>query len=196
MIAIPDKNFFTPQDYLDWEAQQPVKYEYVDGDVYAMTGGTLPHTDIALNFATNLRNRLREKGCKAFMSDAKVGITEQGPFFYPDVAVTCHPSDLAAIDYLRHPCLIAEVLSPSTEAYDRGGKFAHYRQLESLKEYLLISAEEVAIDVFRLNERGKWELTPYIAGDEIELTSFNLTIPIAALYEDVVLASLQTEQAS
>lgn len=185
MIATLNRQLMSPEEYLEWEAHQDTKHEYIDGEVYAMTGGTLPHNDIAVNLTTALKNHLRGKGCKVRMADAKLGITENGPFFYPDVLVTCDPRDRTALKFVQFPCLIAEVLSPGTEGYDRGGKFTQYRRLETLREYVLINAESIGVDIFRLNERGKWELTPYAQGDEIELISVDFKFPIELLYEDV-----------
>jgi len=181
--------FFSPEKYLEWEERQEIRYEYVNGEVYAMTGGTLPHSGIALNFGVLLKNHLRGRGCQVFNSDAKVGVKEKGPFFYPDVNVTCDPRDRTALKFVQHPCIIAEVLSPSTEAYDRGSKFAQYRRFESLKEYVLISSDSINVEIFRLNEKGKWELTPYGEGDEIELTSVDFKFSIDLLYEDINLVS-------
>ncbi len=120
----------TPQEYLEWEVQQPLRYEYFNGQVFAMAGGTLPHADIALNLASLLREPLRGR-CKVRNSDAKVGITDDGPFTYPDLSISCDERDRTARQFIRYPCVIIEVLSPSTEAYDRGGKFALYRRLEN-----------------------------------------------------------------
>ena len=89
MIAQPQHQQLTPQEYLEWEEQQPIKYEYINGEVFAMTGGTLPHNSIAVNLTSALKNHLRGKGCKVFMADAKVGVSLQGPFHYPDVMVSC-----------------------------------------------------------------------------------------------------------
>ncbi len=125
----------TPQEYLEWEAQQPLRYEYFNGEVLAMAGGTLPHGDIALNLASLLRESLRGH-CKVRNSDAKVGITDSGPFTYPDLSISCDERDHTARQFIRYPCVIIEVLSPSTEAYDRGGKFALYRRLSTLQEYV------------------------------------------------------------
>lgn len=158
-----------------------------------MTGGTIPHGTIALNLATALKLHLRRSGCRVFNSDIKVGITEKGPFHYPDLSVSCDERDRAAIEFIEHPCLIVEVLSPSTEAYDspsetlceRGGKFAHYHTIKTLQEYVLIDAEQFSVECFRLNAAGKWELTHYLAGDEVELTSVMFRCSIALLYEDV-----------
>lgn len=188
MVAIQHLHL-TPQEYLDWEPRQEIRYEYVSGEIYVMTGSTLPHSEIAVNFTTLLKNHLRGSGCRILSSDAKIGITSNGPFLYPDASVTCEPKDRTALKFALYPSLIAEVLSPATEAYDRGGKFALYRRLENLKEYVLISAETISVEIFRLNEKGKWELTPYIEGDEIHLTSLDLCFPIERLYEDINLIS-------
>lgn len=198
MIANANLSPMSPQEYLEWEEHQPIKYEYVNGEVFAMTGGTLPHNSIALNLASTLKNHLRGKGCKVFMADAKLGVSEQGPYHYPDVMVTCDERDQAARKTVQYPCLIAEVLSPSTEAYDRGGKFAHYRRLKTLKEYVLINAENMSVECYRINERGKWELTHYLIDEitpeaketEVHLTSVDFRFPISLLYEDVEFATL------
>lgn len=114
-----------------------------------------------------------------------MGITEKGSFFYPDVLVTCNAQDRQAIQVIQFPKLIVEVLSPGTEAYDRGAKFAQYRRLESLQEYVLINSESIGLDIFRLNDRSKWELTYYTNGDKIELVCIEFKFPIELLYEDV-----------
>lgn len=175
----------TPRSYLDWEQQQERRYEYVNGDVFAMKGGTIAHGTIALNLATLLKLHLRGSGCRVFNSDIKVGITENGPFRYPDLSVSCDERDRPAVEFIEHPSLIVEVLSPSTEAYDRGGKFAHYRQIKTLQEYVLIDAERFSVECFRLNAAGKWELTHYFDDEDMELTSVAFHCSIALLYEDV-----------
>ena len=187
-------SFMSPQEYLEWEEQQPIKYEYVNGEVFAMTGGTLPHNSVALNLASALKNHLRGQGCKVFMADAKLGVSDIGPYHYPDVMVTCDKRDQNARKIVQFPCLIVEVLSPGTEAYDRGDKFAHYRRIKTLKEYVLVDAEIRSVECYRINERGKWELTPYIIDEtnsevtdiEVELDSINFSCQLSLLYEDVV----------
>ena len=185
MIAELNQSRVSPQEYLDWEPLQTLRYEYVDGEIYAMTGGTLPHSEIAGNLIALLKPHLRGSGCRVLGSDGKIGVTDNGPFLYPDVSVACDRRDRGALKFARHPQLIAEVLSPSTEAYDRGEKFALYRRLESLKEYVLISSEAISVDVFRLNEKHRWELIPYGEGDEIQLLSVNLSFRVEQLYEDI-----------
>nr|RNJ65346.1 MAG: Uma2 family endonuclease [Leptolyngbya sp. IPPAS B-1204] len=197
MIAHPQPQFMTPQEYLDWEEQQPLKYEYINGEVLAMTGGTIPHNDIALNLASALKNHLRGKGCKVQMADVKVGVSQNGPFYYPDVMVSCDPRDQRAQRVIYHPCLIVEVLSPSTEAFDRGKKFRHYRQIETLKEYVLIDADRMNVECYRINEKGKWELTAYSPeASEVELTSIDFACPITLLYEDVVFPEDNSDEIS
>lgn len=201
MIAIPDKPYMTPDEYLAWEEKQELRYEYVDGVVYArneiygMTGGTLPHNDIALNLYSALRSPVRTKGCRVNVADVKVQTSENGAFFYPDLLVSCHPQDKTALKFVRRPCIIVEVLSPATESYDRGAKFAQYRRLESLREYVLISSDSINVEIFRLNDRNKWELTPYAAADTIQLSSIDFECPIELLYEDVELSPQEKDDA-
>ena len=193
MVAVPKPDKMSPQEYLDWEEKQPIKYEYMNGRVFAMTGGTIPHNEIALNLATALKIYLRGKGCKVLMADAKLGVSEKGSFYYPDLMVTCDEKDRRAIKIIYHPCLVVEVLSPGTEAFDRGKKFKNYRNISTLKEYVLIDAREMTVECFRPNKNGVWELYNYGEGDEVTLTSVDLSFPIEMLYEDVILEGVEEE---
>ncbi|NEP40699.1 MAG: Uma2 family endonuclease, partial [Okeania sp. SIO2H7] len=175
------------------EEKQQIKYEYINGRVFAMTGGTIPHNDIALNLATALKIHLRGKGCKVSMADAKLGVSEKGSFHYPDVMVTCDERDRRATKVIYHPCLVVEVLSPGTEGFDRGKKFQNYRRISTLKEYVLVDAREMAVECFQPNENGVWELYNYGEGDEINLTSVDFSFPMEMLYEDVVLEGVEQE---
>ena len=194
MIATPDKLPMSPAEYLAWEERQELRYEYLDGVVYprndiiGMTGGTVPHNDIALILYTALRAPMRQRGCRVNVADVKVQIGANGAFFSPDLLVSCHPQDLSALKYVRHPTVIIEVLSPATESYDRGAKFAQYRRLQSLREYGLISSERINVELFRLNDRQKWELAPYGPGDTVELISLEFACPIDLLYDTVELS--------
>ncbi len=202
MIAQSNSPVISPPEYLDWESQQPVKYEYINGEVLAMTGGTLGHNSIALNIASALKTHLRGKGCKVFMADAKVGISTNGPFFYPDIMVTCDHTDQNARKIIDHPCLIVEVLSPNTEARDRGYKFRNYRQINTLQEYVLIDAEKMNVECYRMNEKNKWELTPYNFDEtpnsdrivNINFTSVDYQCPLEMLYEDVIFSTQNAEE--
>ncbi|BAU43816.1 Uma2 family endonuclease [Leptolyngbya sp. O-77] len=190
MIAEPQFHRRSPQEYLDWEATQSVKHEYLDGEVFAMTGGTIAHNLISGNFYALLKSHLRGKGCRAFIADVKVQVSERGAYFYPDVMVSCDERDRPAVNLIQHPCLIVEVLSPTTEAFDRGEKFRRYRQLPTLQEYVLIDATQISVDRFRRLSETQWELQSFAAEDTLELTSIDWQGAIALLYEDVSFESI------
>ncbi|GAB4352262.1 MAG: Uma2 family endonuclease [Cyanophyceae cyanobacterium] len=197
MVANFDRQFMDPEAYLAWEATQPVRHEYLDGEVYAMTGGTLPHNDLAINLTVALRSLLRGTGCKVRMADAKVQLDGGKSYVYPDVVVSCDGRDRAATDAIRSPILIIEILSPGTERYDRGDKFKRYRRLSSLREYVLIDSTQISVDRYYLNDSGEWVLTSYPAVDwdrdedwgaiAVELLSLGFELTLGQLYEDVVL---------
>jgi Uma2 family endonuclease len=187
----------TPAEYLDWEEQQELRHEYLNGEVYAMTGGTMNHSQIAGNFTTLLNIHLRSSGCRVLNSDVKVQIAASNDYIYPDVSVTCDDRDKTATKFISHPCLIVEVLSPSTAAYDRRDKFNLYRRSDSLQDYVLVDTQKIEIDIYSKNdlaeptlcERGRWEIMSYVAGDSIELTSINLTFPIEQVFENIIFDS-------
>lgn len=136
MMATPHPQNMTVEAYLEWEPRQERRYEYGDGVVLAMAGGTRPHNDIAINFLTALRPHVRVQGCRINIADAKVKVSPS-LYRYPDVGVSCDERDLSALQAIQFPKLIVEVLSPGTEAFDLGLKFKEYRSLPSLEEYLL-----------------------------------------------------------
>ena len=175
----------TPEEYFAWEEQQEVKHEYFDGEVFAMTRGTLKHSRIGGNFHSLLDTHLENSGCQLFTSDARIKIESMNKFVYPDVSVTCDERDLDAEQFVTYPCLIIEVLSPSTETYNRKKKFKLYQRSTSLIDYVLVSTEEIEIEVFHKNDRRKWEVTNYIAGDVVELESIKLTFPIERIYRGI-----------
>jgi Uma2 family endonuclease len=192
MIATPQEQpKMTVEEYLAWEAQQDCRYEYVNGEVFAMTGGTIPHNDIALNLYTALRPHLRSRGCRVNVSDVKVQVTPQSPYYYPDVIVSCDPQDLNARQFIEKPKLIAEVLSPGTSGKDRGEKFNYYLKIPSLQEYILIDSETISVERYSHGEGRMWLYYPYTAGDMITLSSIGLEFPIELLYEGVVLEGLE-----
>lgn len=185
MVANPSYSYVSPEDYLQGEQSSPIKHEYRDGEVYAMAGASNTHVIIAGNMFAMLRNKLRGSGCQAYISDTKAQIESINVYYYPDVIVSCDQRDRAFDNFLRYPCLIIEVLSPSTEAFDRGDKFADYRQLESLQEYVLVSQTRKNVECFRRNSEGQWVLYPYGAEDSIHLASIDFRCAIADVYEDV-----------
>lgn len=193
MVAVPIDHYVSPEDYLADEATRPNKHEYRDGYVYAMAGGTDAHVTIALNCWALLRGHLRNRNCRAYALDMKARIEALNCYYYPDVMVTCDERDRPTSLFKRYPCLIVEVLSEATEAFDRGDKFADYRQIESLQEYVLISQTRLQVEVFRRNEEGLWVLHPYGKGDRVSLTSVGWEGAIADFYEAVDLPNLTGE---
>jgi Uma2 family endonuclease len=186
MVAARDNTQrFTPEEYFAWEEQQLERHELIEGQVYAMTGGTVNHSQIAVKFISLLDNHLSGSGCKTLNSDCRVNIIESDNYTYPDLSVTCDERDKTTAKYITYPCLIIEVLSFSTEAYDRGGKFRMYRQNPILQDYVLVSSEKIEIDLYRKTKSGSWEIINYQAGDKIELKSVNLTFPIERIYEGI-----------
>jgi Uma2 family endonuclease len=187
MIASPQQNYVTVEEYLHLEEQSDIKHEYIDGYIYAMAGALDPHVTIALNLASLLRNHVRGSGCRVYIADMKARIESLNRFYYPDVMVTCDQRDGETPGYKRFPCLIVEVLSNSTEAFDRGDKFADYQTLETLQEYVLINTKRQRVECFRRNEQGLWVLQSYTAEHQsFRLNSVDFEQTMAALYEDVV----------
>ena len=186
MIAIPQQpQKMTIEEYLVWELDQDIRYEYINGEVFAMTGGTIPHNDLALNLYRNLYPHLRPRGCRVNVSDVKVQVTPKSPYFYPDLIVSCHPDDLNARKFIQNPTLIVEVLSPSTSNKDREEKFRYYLTMPSLQEYILIDAEKIYVERYCRGEGRMWLYYPYTTGDIITLSSIEFEFPIEILYDGV-----------
>lgn len=183
MVALPDRLSMSPEEYLAWEPTQEERYEYWDGTVVAMSGETRNHNRICINFFKLLDDRLNlpyEIYILAVKLQAELG----QKYFYPDVVVTCDDRDNDP-QLVQFPSLIIEVLSPSTEAVDRGTKFAKYRQFSTLQEYVLVQVEQPGVEMFRRNQQGQWVLSEYGLGDSLQLESVNLEIAIADLYRQV-----------
>ena len=186
MVATALSTLLTADAYLQGEADAMIRHEYVRGEVYAMAGAGDGHVRISGNVFALLKAHLRGSGCSVYMADMKVRVKEDEAFFYPDVLVTCDPADLQR-NYTKYsPSLIVEVLSVSTEGYDRGEKFALYREINSLQEYVLIDPRSYRVDVFRRNANNRWELFAFTSVDsQVELASLNFQAAMAAIYEDV-----------
>ncbi len=182
---------FSIDDYMGWEAEQAERHEYLNGEVFAMTGARDTHNTIALNIASGLRATLRGTPCRAFIADMKLRVDAADAVFYPDVLVTCDPRDKTpeADSAKRHPSLIVEVLSESTAAYDRGLKFEHYRKIDTLREYLLVEQDRRHIDLFRRGEDGRWVLESVGDKDKIELLDPGVTLTLDEIYEDVAFSA-------
>jgi len=192
MVALPDYILMSAEEYLVWEPTQEQRYEYWDGEVVAMSGGTRNHNRISLNFSKLLDDALAERSCEVYIVDIKVQVEPGQKYFYPDVVVTCDERDDDP-QLVQFPCLIIEVLSPSTEAVDRGKKFAKYRQSPSLQEYVLVQVAQPGVEVFRRNEQGKWVLSEYNLDEILRLESVDVEIAIAHLYRQVQFEAEATE---
>jgi Uma2 family endonuclease len=175
----------TLEAYLEWEPQQDWRYEYANGEIFAMTGGTIPHNDLALNFYTALRPHIHSRGCRMNVSDVKVQVDPKSPYYYPDVVISCDPNDLNARKFIRNPKIIVEVLSPGTSTRDRGEKFSNYLKMPSLQEYLLIDSEAISVERYCRGEGRMWLYYPYAAGDTIALSSIEFELAIELLYEGI-----------
>lgn len=187
MSQVQTKSFFSADDYLALEEHSPEKHEYLAGEIFAMVGATDAHVTITMNLAFLLRPHVRGRPCRLYMLDMKLRVETADAFFYPDLLVTCTPEDHASPRFKSQPTVLVEVLSKTTAAFDRGQKFAIYRQIPSLREYVLIEQERMSVECFRRDERDRWVLQSYGPGDRVELSSLEFSSPIEALYEDVAL---------
>ncbi|MCC5616392.1 Uma2 family endonuclease [Nostoc sp. CHAB 5836] len=192
MVALPDRILMSAEEYLVWEPTQEERYEYWDGEVVMMSGATRNHNRVSLNFSKLLDDALAERSCEVYIVDVKVQVEPGRKYFYPDVVVTCDERDIDP-QLVQFPCLIIEVLSPSTEAADRGKKFAKYRQFLTLQEYVLVQVTQPSVEVFRRKDQGKWVLSEYSLGDILRLESVDVEIAIAHLYRQVQFESETTE---
>jgi Uma2 family endonuclease len=174
----------TPEEFLAFENASPSKHEYVRGEIFAMSGTSSGHNEVVQNIGSLLRGHLRGRRCRTYVENIKLRVEAANAYFYPDVFVTCDPRDRSDTLVKRHAVLIVEVLSESTASYDRGEKFADYRKLESLKEVLLVDSRQQLVDLYRKNEHGIWEILPLEITGSITLESVELTVPVAALYDD------------
>lgn len=184
MIANPQRSKMTAEAYLEWKLHQDGRHEFVNGEAIAMTGGTVPYNDIALNFYRALYPHLQARGCRVNVSDVKVQVSSS-VYFYPDLVISCDQRDRNARKLIRFPSLIVEVLSPSTESGDRGAKFTHYRTLPTLQEYVLIDSEQVSVERYQRSEGRLWLYYPFTVGDTIQLDSIQFSCAIELLYEGI-----------
>lgn len=192
MIAKFQSVAMSPAEYLAWESEQDIKHEYENGKIIAMTGGTIPHSQISANLAALLIPYLRGKGCKVAISDAKV-TTPSGKYYYPDLVVTCDDRDRFARDFLQYPTIIIEVLSPATEARDRGIKQPHYMLIDTLQTYVLITPDRPRIEIYQRRSDLAWEYLSLaieptdVAANapQIHITSLDLKFPLSLLYENI-----------
>jgi Uma2 family endonuclease len=180
-----ERRRMTADEFLAWDAGQTIKHEFVRGEVFAMAGGEDRNFTLAGNLYMALRQHLRGGPCRVYGSDVKLRVEAADCFFYPDLMVTCSATDAADRFIKREPVLVVEVLSPSTAAFDRGEKFAAYRQLTSLAEFLLVDIDARRCDLYRKGVDGLWVLHPTQGDDPLQLASVNLTVPAQALWAEL-----------
>jgi Uma2 family endonuclease len=173
-------------EYVTAEQHSELRHEFLHGEVFAMAGATPLHAALAAALIQHLGNALRGKPCRVYSSDLRVRIRETGLTTYPDLSVVCGKleTDIEDPNAGINPVVLIEMLSESSEAYDRGAKAAHYRRIPSLREYVLVSQLEPAIEVFRRNERGNFELIEARKGERIELAALGVTLDVDAIYAD------------
>jgi len=199
IVSTQAKPYTTPEEYLEIERAAEYKSQYYQGEMFAMAGASEPHNMLALNVMGEIRQQLRSRQCRAYGSDMRVRVSGTGLYTYPDGVVVCGQPQFTDdhVDTLLNPDLIVEVLSPSTESYDRGRKFEQYRSIESLTGYLLVASDRMHVDLYSRQAGGRWLLTDAsLAEETIELPAIDCALKLADLYEKVDLpdqASLRSQ---
>ncbi len=194
-MAQPTKQFFTIEEYFAFEEKAEYKSEYYDGQIFAMAGGSPDHSLIGSNIGSALKSALKGTACRTFSSDLRIAVKQKGFFSYPDAAVICGKIERAKgrSDTVTNPKVIVEVLSPSTEKYDRAEKFELYRPLKSFDTYLLVDSKRVYVEIHQKKGR-KWEMEPYESlEDVLKIESLDIELSLTDFYEG---AEFITEQDS
>ena len=173
---------FSLDDFLAWEETQPERHEFVRGEVFAMVGARRVHGIVSGNIFATLRQQLRGSACRAFNESMKLKAAENA-LFYPDVFVTCDPADLRTEQVFTAPTVVVEVLSPSTQAYDRGQKFTCYRSLASLREYLLVDPDTRELQLFRRGTDGLFTLHDLTGIPRVDLSSIGCSLPAEEIFD-------------
>lgn len=187
-MLLKEENKISPEEYLVSERESEIRNEYFDGEIFAMAGASREHNQIASNIVRILGNQLLEKPCSVFSSDMKVKMKEIGKYTYPDIVVVCEKEEFENEnnDVLLNPVVIIEILSDSTEAYDRGDKFAHYQSLDSFVEYVLISQYFWRVEKFTRQDDGTWIYSKYETdGNVVKIEAVNCELPVSEIYRKV-----------
>ena len=183
---------YTVEEYFALEAQSNLRHEFFDGEVFAMAGESIVHNTISINITMACRQALRGKYCRVQMEGIQLAVEASRHYTYPDIVVSCDPQDQQESRRLHHPLLIVEVLSPSTEAYDRGLKFNQYKKLPSLRHYLLVSQKTWLVEWFQLTEHGVWGHTALAeAEDAVVIPELNLKMTLVQIYEEAGVVPMQ-----
>jgi Uma2 family endonuclease len=187
-MSTQPKTQLTPEQYLEIERKSEFRSEYYNGEMFAMPGSSEQHNQITVNLAMILRPQLRRTECMVFIIDMRVRVDATGLYTYPDISGVCGERKFADAndDILLNPTLIAEVLSPSTEAYDRGRKFEQYRQIESLREYILVAQDRIHVDLYTKRDDGLWLLASVSRlEDTLQLSCAAANVSLSELYADI-----------
>lgn len=186
-MALPHHPMISVEEYLQLDRNSvETRYEYSDGYVRMLAGGTPDHAKISANVIIALGGLLPGNSCSVYTSDVQVRLS-QTRFVYPDVTVSCDERDQEQGEMIQYPLLIVEVLSPSTEAYDRGRKFTYYQQCPTIQEYVLVDTQRQWVEVFRREKNNLWTYRAFEPGDDVELASLDIHFPIAKIYKNVAL---------
>jgi Uma2 family endonuclease len=188
MIPVTQQRYYSPQEYLELEEAAEFRSEYHAGEIIPMTGGTPNHNQIAGNFYAAILAALRGQPYRVFMTDLRLWIPQRKIYTYPDVMVASRPVELleGRKDTITNPLMIAEVLSISTESYDRGKKFEHYRTIPTFQEYILIDQYRMHVDQFSKTEKGRWLFSEYDGEAAVlSLTCVQLQIPLPDIYQEI-----------
>ena len=180
----------TEEQYLAIEREAEFRSEFVDGEMFAMSGGSLRHARLHQNISSELYIALRDTGCQAFTSDMRLRVPKSRMYAYPDLSVICGKPVLADdhLDNLLNPIVRFEVLSPSTEKYDRGVKSPHYRTIESLTDYILVDQNQVRIEQFTRQDANTWTLRDYqLLEQDLTIASINVSLPLRRIYNHIEL---------
>lgn len=197
-MSIQPKIRISPEEYLEIERQAAYKSEFFNGEMFAFAGANREHNLIAGNIFSNLHQQLRRKACEVYPGDMRVKVNATGLYTYPDLVVVCgkpHFEDNES-DTLLNPIVIVEVLSPSTESYDRGTKFEHYRTIDSLTDYLLVAQDKIHVEHYVRQSDRSWLFSEYKSAEEkIQIASIGCELSVAEVYEKVEFGS-QSERPS
>ena len=186
VTAMPHRTWMSVEEYFELDRNsKDARYEYIDGHVRMLAGGTINHATISANIIGILYGALRGRSCRALSSDAKVRLSESR-YVLPDVSISCDERDRGEIDVVHFPRVVIEVLSPSTEGYDRGEKFAHYRKCSTIQEYVLVNTQYPSIEVYRRAKDKFWTYHVFEMGEDVELTSIDVHFPVDDVYENVI----------
>ena len=180
------KKKLTIEEYLQFEKTSTEKHEYYKGEIFAMSGASNRHNWIFTNLFTALANKLKGSPCRPYGSDMRMHVPDNTLFTYPDISIYCgDPTSTGFdVDTVVNPTIIIEILSLSTEQYDRGNKFRLYRDIPTLKEYILVDSESIDVEAFRINDKGLWELEEYrFLTEALSVPAMQLTIPLSEIYE-------------